>query len=82
MQAKEEMQPEDSFTSARSDSSPTKQQPPLVHALFARLSGPNGMLSCLGTPPRNPRATTADPPAAQGGTAMESARPTPTATPR
>ena len=76
------MQPEDSFMSARSDSSPVKQQPPLVHALSERLSGPNGMLSCLGTPPRTPRPATVDPPLALGGPTTEAVRATPTATPR
>ncbi|EIE19554.1 hypothetical protein COCSUDRAFT_67698 [Coccomyxa subellipsoidea C-169] len=80
--AKEEMHTADSFTSAHSAASPTKQQqePPLVHALSARLSGPNGMLSCLGTPPRTPRAATAaDLPATAGGSAAAAL---PTATPR
>ncbi|CAL8471190.1 g10732 [Coccomyxa elongata] len=66
--AKEEMQTADSFTSAQSQATTPRRQQPLLHALSERIScSPNGILSCLNqTPPRTPRAATPDPSTATG----------------
>ncbi len=68
MQAKDEMQRADSFTSAQSQATTPRRQQPLMHAMFERISrSPNGILSCLyQTPPRTPRAATPDPSTATG----------------
>lgn len=85
MQAKEDQQRNESFTSAQSGESPGKQQP-LMHALSERITAPGGMLSCLVTPPRTPRRTISGLPAQPGGadpaSAGEASRTLVEATPR